>query len=62
LTGTGALDAAGRPLHRAGVSTTVPGLGYVGMEYQHNNASASLRGVGRDAAYVLKRLRRTTNG
>lgn len=42
--------------HRAGVSTTVSGLGYVGLEYQHNNASASLRGVGRDAAYVIRKL------
>ncbi|MFH8564624.1 flavin-containing monooxygenase [Streptomyces sp. NPDC017988] len=56
LAATGALDAAGTPLHRAGVSTTVPRLGFVGLEYQHNNASASLRGVGRDAAYVVKRL------
>ncbi|MWA14585.1 flavin-containing monooxygenase [Streptomyces sp. BA2] len=56
LAGTGALDERGAPLHRAGVSTSVPGLGYVGLEYQHNNASASLRGVGRDAAYVLRKL------
>ncbi|MFP3986396.1 FAD-dependent oxidoreductase [Streptomyces sp. E11-3] len=56
LEGTGALDEQGAPLHRAGVSTTVRGLGYVGLEYQHNNASASLRGVGCDAAYVLRKL------
>ncbi|OEJ49622.1 flavin-containing monooxygenase [Streptomyces agglomeratus] len=56
LGGIGALDESGMPLHRAGVSTTVPGLGYVGLEYQRNNASASLRGVGRDAAFVFKKL------
>ena len=49
---TGALDADGRPLHRAGVSTTVRGLGYVGLEYQRSIASATVRGVGRDAQHV----------
>ncbi|GAA2067380.1 ArsO family NAD(P)H-dependent flavin-containing monooxygenase [Streptomyces albiaxialis] len=58
LEGTGALDASGVPLQRGGVSTTVPGLGFVGLEYQRNNASASVRGVGRDAAYVVRKLRR----
>ncbi|MFG3255326.1 flavin-containing monooxygenase [Streptomyces sp. NPDC048172] len=58
LAGTGALDAEGLPLQRAGISTTVRGLGYVGLEYQRNNASASVRGVGRDAAYVVGKLRR----
>lgn len=57
LSGTGALDAAGAPLHRGGVSTTVPGLGYVGLEFQRSFSSATLRGVGRDARHVLRRLR-----
>ncbi|MDA8371234.1 MAG: NAD(P)-binding domain-containing protein [Nocardiopsaceae bacterium] len=57
LEGTGALDAGGRPLHRGGVSTTVPGLGYVGLEFQRSFSSATLRGVGRDARYVLNRLK-----
>ena len=54
----GALDPAGRPRHRRGVSTTVPGLGYVGLEYQGGISSATLRGVGRDAQSVLRRLYR----
>ncbi|GAA3347162.1 ArsO family NAD(P)H-dependent flavin-containing monooxygenase [Amorphoplanes nipponensis] len=54
----GALDAAGAPRHDGGVSTTVPGLGYVGLERQRSFASATLRGVGRDAAHVLGVLRR----
>lgn len=58
LTPTGALDSHGRPLHRGGVSTTVPGLGYVGMEFQRSFSSATLRGVGRDARHVLRQLRR----
>ncbi len=49
----GALDNAGLPVHRHGVSTTVPGLGFVGLEWQRGFASATLRGVGPDAAYVL---------
>ncbi|QMV20795.1 FAD-dependent oxidoreductase [Streptomyces sp. SCUT-3] len=57
LAGTGALDAGGRPLHRGGLSTTVPGLGYVGMEFQRGFSSKTLRGVGRDAAHVLRHLR-----
>lgn len=56
LHGTGALDDNGRPLHRGGVSTTVPGLGYVGLEFQRGFGSATLRGVGRDARSVLGRL------
>ena len=56
----GALDPAGRPRHRHGVSTTVPGLGYVGLEYQSSISSATLRGVGHDAQLVLRRLYRKT--
>ncbi|WP_203688222.1 flavin-containing monooxygenase [Catellatospora coxensis] len=58
----GALDADGRPRHRGGVSITHPGLGYVGLELQRSFASATLRGVGADAARVVARLtaRRTS--
>ncbi|WP_245681499.1 flavin-containing monooxygenase [Actinomadura kijaniata] len=56
LGGLGALDDTGRPLHRGGVSTTHPGLGYVGLEWQRSFASATLRGVGADARHVLTRL------
>lgn len=58
LAGTGALDADGHPRHRRGVSTTVPGLGYVGLELQRTIASATLRGVARDAESVVRRLLR----
>ncbi|MCX4657506.1 NAD(P)-binding domain-containing protein [Streptomyces microflavus] len=56
LTGSGALDAAGAPVHRGGVSTTVKGLGFVGLEFQRSFSSKTLRGVGRDAAWLLHRL------
>jgi putative flavoprotein involved in K+ transport len=58
LAGTGALDDDGAPLHVGGMSTTVPGLAYVGLERQRSLASATLRGVGRDAAHVLDSLLR----
>jgi putative flavoprotein involved in K+ transport len=56
LAGTGALDEGGRPLHRSGVSTTVTGLAYVGIEHQRSFASATVRGVGADASRVVDRL------
>ncbi|MZD10416.1 NAD(P)-binding domain-containing protein [Streptomyces sp. SID5785] len=58
LEGTGALDHDGQPLHRGGVASSVPGLGFVGIEFQRSFSSKTLRGVGRDAGYVLARLRR----
>lgn len=56
LADIGALDPTGAPLHRAGVSTTIAGLGYVGLPYQRSHASATIRGVGADAERVLARL------
>lgn len=52
----GALDSDGMPLHIAGVSKSVPGLYYVGLEGQRSFASATLRGVGSDARFVVRRL------
>lgn len=54
---TDALDADGAPRHRRGLSTTVPGLGYVGLEFQRSFSSNTLRGCGRDARYVVAALR-----
>ncbi|WP_328828824.1 NAD(P)/FAD-dependent oxidoreductase [Streptomyces sp. NBC_00252] len=57
LTGLdGALDAAGQPRHRDGASLTHPGLTFVGLEWQRSLSSNSLRGVGRDADRVARRL------
>ncbi|WP_328690173.1 NAD(P)/FAD-dependent oxidoreductase [Streptomyces phaeochromogenes] len=52
----GALDAAGHPRHREGMSLTHPGLAYVGLEWQRSLSSNSLRGVGRDAARAAWRI------
>ncbi|WP_049558889.1 flavin-containing monooxygenase [Nonomuraea sp. SBT364] len=56
LTPLGALDANGLPLHADGISTTHPGLGYVGLEFQRSFASNTLRGVYRDAQHVAAPL------
>lgn len=57
LADTAALDADGLPLHRGGVSSTVPGLGYVGLEFQRSFSSNTLRGCARDARHVVAALR-----
>ena len=59
LKGTGALGASGAPAHRGGLSTTHPGLGYVGLEHQRSIASATIRGVGADARHVVAGLLRS---
>ena len=56
LAGTAALDATGAPLHRAGVSRTVRGLAYVGLDFQRSFRSNTVRGVGADAQRVVERL------
>lgn len=56
LEGSGAPDADGCPLHREGRSCTHTGSGYVGLEWQGTPASATLRGVGRDARFVVSTL------
>jgi hypothetical protein len=54
----GALDVEGRALHRHGVSLTVPGLYFMGLSNQRTFSSATLRGVGSDAAVVVRHLTR----
>jgi putative flavoprotein involved in K+ transport len=58
LAGLGAWDAQGHVLHQSGRSLTVPGLFYVGLSFQRTYASATLRGVGPDAALVVRQLQR----
>ncbi|MFI9155430.1 flavin-containing monooxygenase [Streptomyces sp. NPDC053367] len=52
----GATDASGRPRHRDGASLAHPGLAFVGLEWQRSLSSNTLRGVGRDAHRVARRL------
>lgn len=52
----GALNSEGDPRHREGIATGVPGLAFVGLEWQRGLSSNSLRGVGRDAERIVRRL------
>jgi putative flavoprotein involved in K+ transport len=52
----GALDARGAPLHSGGISTSHPGLVYLGLEFQRSYASNTLRGVSADADAVIPPL------
>jgi hypothetical protein len=56
LAGLDTLDEAGHVLQRDGVSTSVPGLYYIGLAGQRNYASAILRGVAVDSKYVVAHL------
>ncbi|MFE7130141.1 flavin-containing monooxygenase [Streptomyces sp. NPDC057638] len=58
----GALDRRGLPRQRHGISTVHPGLAFVGIEGQHTVLSNGLHGVGQDAAYVARRMRRRIAG
>jgi putative flavoprotein involved in K+ transport len=52
----GALDDDGLPRHVGGISTTHPGLAYVGLEFQRAFSSNTLRGAHRDARHVVAPL------
>jgi putative flavoprotein involved in K+ transport len=52
---TGAIDAAGTPIHRRGVSP-VPGLYFLGLPWQHTRGSALLGFVGADAAHIAEHI------
>ncbi|OMF22582.1 monooxygenase [Paenibacillus sp. FSL H8-0548] len=53
----GALDDRGYAVQKGGLSSTVPGLYYLGLSGQRSFASATIRGVGSDAKYVVKHLK-----
>jgi putative flavoprotein involved in K+ transport len=44
----------GEPRHQSGISTTHPGLYYVGQHFQHAFSSTMIRGVSRDGARIAK--------
>jgi putative flavoprotein involved in K+ transport len=56
LTGLDILDTDGHLRHRGGLALGQPGLAFVGLEWQRSLSSASLRGVGRDAARIARPL------
>jgi len=56
LDSLGALDASGLPRHQHGISRVQPGLGFLGLEFQRTFSSNTLRGVHRDAGFVVDAL------
>lgn len=56
ITGLNILDTHGHPRHQGGLATALPGLAFVGLEWQRSLSSASIRGVGRDAARIARFL------
>jgi putative flavoprotein involved in K+ transport len=55
---TKALNQNGEPIHRLGISQTVPGLYYLGLSGQRSLASATLRGVSRDANFIVNHAKK----
>jgi putative flavoprotein involved in K+ transport len=53
-----AFDDDGEPRHHRGVVDDVPGLYFLGLEFLYALGSATLTGVGGDAKYLAKRMRR----
>ncbi|MDQ1512368.1 MAG: putative flavoprotein involved in transport [Microbacteriaceae bacterium] len=54
----GALDEDGEPIQTEGVADHVPGLAYLGLDFQYSAASATIQGMTRDARTVVDRLLR----
>ncbi|OAS84054.1 flavin-containing monooxygenase [Metabacillus litoralis] len=57
-----AIDKYNNPLQNKGISTTIDGLYFVGLSGQRSFSSATIRGVGSDAKYVVKKVRSFFNG
>jgi putative flavoprotein involved in K+ transport len=55
----GVLDEDGEPVHTEGVAEGMPGLGFVGLDFQYSAASSTIQGMDRDARAVLDALLRT---
>ncbi|PFG69074.1 putative flavoprotein involved in K+ transport [Propionibacteriaceae bacterium ES.041] len=62
LRSLGVLDEAGMPRHERGLATGVPGLGFLGLDFQRSFSSNTLRGVHRDAGYVVGALAKQPRG
>lgn len=52
----------GWPKTNRGVSTEIEGMCFIGMLFQYGLTSGLVGGVGRDAAYIAKRIRNQYNG
>lgn len=54
----GILDQSGLPIHLRGVSN-VEGLYFIGLSWQHKRGSALIHGVGEDAKYLVKQIKKS---
>lgn len=52
----GVFDKKGKVIHNRGI-TTVEGLYFIGLPWQHRRGSALLQGVGADAEYIVQHLK-----
>ncbi len=53
-------DERGEPKHERGVVEGEPGLYFLGVHFQYAMSSGMIQGVGRDARYVVERIRSRT--
>lgn len=49
-------DKEGMPMHERGIAQSVPGMYFVGLHFLYAMSSATLVGVGRDAAHVVQAI------
>lgn len=50
------------PLHARGVVETIPGLYFIGLNFQYSLSSGLLGGVGQDAEYIVDHIATTRSG
>lgn len=50
------VDDAGKPIHYRGVSSSLSGLHFIGIQFQYRVNSATMGGVGRDAEHLVKEI------
>jgi len=55
-------DDKGRPMHERGVVHRVPGIYFVGLHFLYAMSSATLIGIGRDAAYIADAIKERGRG
>lgn len=49
-------DEHGYPFHHRGISSEIPGMGFLGIPSQYGLTSGIIGGAGRDARYLARRL------
>jgi len=50
-------DEKGRPMHERGIVHRIPGMYFVGLHFLYAMSSATLIGIGRDAAYIANAIK-----